>query len=184
MTLANKITSIRIMLTPFFILALINYSPQKDFLRFIALGIFAVSAFTDFLDGYVARRFNQETASGRVLDVVADKIFLITAFVLLSLLLKLPLNVPVWVAVVIIGRDAVVILSIFIFHIITKRLYILPDITGKLSIAVEMLVIIAVLLNFKHSFVIWNLAVALACLSGIKYLVSGIRLVKKEKVSA
>ncbi len=183
MTLANKITSIRIVLTPFFVLALINYSPQKDFLRFIALGIFAVSAFTDFLDGYIARRFNQETVSGRILDVAADKVFLITAFVLLSFLAKLPLNVPIWVAVVVIGRDAVIILGIFIFYIITKHLYILPDITGKLSITVEMLVIIAVLLNFEYSFVIWNLAVALACLSGVKYLVSGIRLVKKERVS-
>src|SRR3989338_334136 len=83
LTVASKLTVIRILIVPFFIATVLYYSPDKDHLRLIALGLFAAAAGLDFLDGYLARKFRQETKAGAILDPLADKILLISAFICL-----------------------------------------------------------------------------------------------------
>ena len=63
LNLPNKITILRILLVPFFVSCLVYYSPQKDHLRFVALGIFLLAIMTDALDGYLARLKNQKKNS-------------------------------------------------------------------------------------------------------------------------
>ena len=76
MNLPNKLTIGRIILIPFFILAF-----YLDFTGhyLVALGIFAVAAFTDFLDGYIARKYNLVTDLGKFLDPIADKVLVLVA---------------------------------------------------------------------------------------------------------
>ena len=81
MTTASKITMVRVVLIPFFIVFLLlsgNGGANADTYRWVALGIFVVASLSDFLDGYVARHYNQVTDFGKFFDTLADKL-LVTA---------------------------------------------------------------------------------------------------------
>ena len=80
MNLPNKLTLGRLILIPFFVLAFyLNFTGHY----FVALGIFAVAAFTDFLDGYIARKYNLVTDLGKFLDPIADKVLVLSALVVM-----------------------------------------------------------------------------------------------------
>jgi len=103
MNLPNLLTLARIVLVPFFVMAYIIPGPAT---YLIAAALFSLAAFTDWLDGYLARRLNQTTPFGAFLDPVADKLIVVTALVLLvghhhTLWLTLP-------GIVIVGREIVV----------------------------------------------------------------------------
>ena len=68
LTAANKITIARILAVPFFVTAVLSYSPQADYLRYVALGIYLFAAISDVVDGYIARTRGQATAVGAILD--------------------------------------------------------------------------------------------------------------------
>jgi len=103
MNLPNLLTLARILLVPFFVVAYVIPGPGT---YLIAAVLFSLAAFTDWLDGYLARRLNQTTPFGAFLDPVADKLIVVTALVLLvghhkTLWLTLP-------AIVIVGREIVI----------------------------------------------------------------------------
>ncbi len=79
LTFANKITICRILAVPFFIATVLYYSPQRDHLRYAALGIFLFAVISDVIDGYIARTRHQKTRAGAILDPLADKLLLISA---------------------------------------------------------------------------------------------------------
>ncbi|MBU3958636.1 MAG: CDP-alcohol phosphatidyltransferase family protein, partial [Candidatus Omnitrophica bacterium] len=64
MNFANKISTFRILSVPFFISSLVYYSPQRDYLRFVALGIFILGVLSDMVDGYIARKSQQQSKAG------------------------------------------------------------------------------------------------------------------------
>src|SRR3989338_5889283 len=86
LTFANKITICRILAVPFLIATLMYYSLERDYLRFVALGLFLFAVISDVIDGYIARTRNQKTIAGAILDPLADKILLISAFICLSMI--------------------------------------------------------------------------------------------------
>ena len=81
MNLPNKLSILRIFLIPLMIA--VFYIPQIPYNYAISAGIFALSAFTDFLDGYIARKYNLVTDLGKFLDPIADKILVLSAFVIM-----------------------------------------------------------------------------------------------------
>ena len=86
MTTANKVTICRILLVPFFVVAVIYYAKTGvEFYRWFAISCFAVAAISDGVDGFIARHFNQWSELGTVLDPLADKLLLVSAIILLSL---------------------------------------------------------------------------------------------------
>ena len=100
MNIANRLTILRILLIVPFIIILVWKSDQFSY-RLIAFVIFAIASLTDFLDGYLARKFNLITNFGKLMDPLADKIL-----VLSSLLIFVELKyVPAWMVIVIITRD-------------------------------------------------------------------------------
>ena len=101
MTTANKITLVRIALIPFFVWFAMQGDPVSDT---IALVLFCVASVTDFLDGYVARHYNQVTDFGKFVDPLADKLLVMSALVAF-----IPVaGVPVWVVVIILAREFMV----------------------------------------------------------------------------
>src|SRR5580693_2599378 len=85
MTTANKITILRILLVPFFVVEILYYVQSGNELhRLLGLLAFAVAAILDGVDGYVARRYNQKSELGTILDPTADKLLLASAIVILS----------------------------------------------------------------------------------------------------
>ena len=98
MNLSNGLTLSRIMLTMAFVVALSIAAPWSDC---VALGTFALASFTDWLDGYVARRYESCTNFGRFMDPLADKILVAAALILL-----IPFNAfPSWIVIIIIARE-------------------------------------------------------------------------------
>ena len=101
MTLANKITTLRIFLIPFFIFFLYSHM-EYGFL--IAAIIFLICAVTDFVDGYIARKQNTVSIFGKVFDPIADKILVVSALIPLTEMNLL----PAWVSIVLISREFVI----------------------------------------------------------------------------
>ena len=98
--LPNALTLFRIFLVPFLVVVLLTKFTGREF---VGLAIFLVAAITDFLDGWVARRRNQTTRLGALLDPIADKLLMSAAFI--SLVEMDPHHVPAWMVVIIIGRE-------------------------------------------------------------------------------
>lgn len=98
--LPNSLTLLRIFLVPFLVVVLLTKFTGREF---VGLAIFLVAAITDFLDGWVARRRNQMTRLGALLDPIADKLLMSAAFI--SLVEMDPTHVPAWMVVIIIGRE-------------------------------------------------------------------------------
>ena len=98
--LPNALTLFRIFLVPFLVVVLLTKFTGREF---VGLAIFLVAAITDFLDGWVARRRNQTTRLGALLDPIADKLLMSAAFI--SLVEMDPKHVPAWMVVIVIGRE-------------------------------------------------------------------------------
>lgn len=103
-TFPNLLSFARIALVPVFVIALLEGRPAR------ALVIFFVAGATDLLDGLAARTFDQESRLGAVLDPIADKLLLTTAFVMLTVPDLHPgVQIPVWITVLVIARDVAIL---------------------------------------------------------------------------
>ena len=101
MNLPNSLTLSRIFLTPLLVVILLTRVEGKEIYGAV---IFSVAALTDFFDGYFARKRKQVTATGKLLDPIADKLLITSAFISL---VELDLA-PAWMVVIIVGREFVV----------------------------------------------------------------------------
>jgi len=146
----NRLTMLRIILIGPFVVSLLNLqSSTWHGARHCALSIFAAMAFSDLLDGYLARRFNQESPLGRFLDPLADKLLITCAMVLLGLeSTAVPtFRIPSWVVVAAIGKDLFVVVGFLLVFIVTGRVLIRPGWLGKLCTDAQMVLVVGVLLG-------------------------------------
>ena len=132
MTLASKITVIRIIAIPFFAIAL-----TEHYFR-VAQIIFCLSVFSDALDGAIARLRGERTPLGAFLDPLADKLLLVVSYVVFSYLNWIPL----WVFVAVVSRDLIIILGWSVVYILTGNKKIEPRPLGKVTTALQMTVAI------------------------------------------
>ena len=103
MNLPNKLTVLRVILIPFFVVFLL-LSPGNDLFKWISLAIFIIASLTDMLDGKIARKYNLITDFGKFMDPLADKLLVCSAMICLIDLGK----IPSWVVVIIIAREFVI----------------------------------------------------------------------------
>lgn len=176
MNVANKISTFRILSVPFFIACLIYYSPEREFLKTIALIIFILGVISDGLDGFVARKAKLQSKAGLVLDPLGDKLLLMSAFIFLSPISKLAKTFPLWVTFIIISRDAIIILGAVVIYMVKQTLDVYPTKWGKLTTIFQMLSVVCVLLQWKHSSFIWVIAVIFTIISGIDYVKRGFKI--------
>jgi len=169
MNLANKITIFRILIIPFFI-SFVLYSKWE-----LALLVFFIAAISDGIDGYIARRWNERTEFGKMLDPIADKLLILSAFLCLSVIRELPphLKLPAYVPIIIISRDVIIIIGAFLVFLIKGNLEIKPTFVSKATTFLQMATVISVLLRLGISPLLWNVAVALTLISGVDYVVKG-----------
>ncbi len=175
LTLANKITFGRILAVPFFITVILYYSPQNDYLRFIALGIFILAGIGDVLDGYVARARNQKTEIGAILDPLADKILLTSAFLCLYVVGHqfAVMNFPVWLVVVVISRDVMLIVGSILIFIFQGKLGTKVSVWGKATTFLQALCVIGLLLQWEWTVGFWYAAFMITVISGLDYFRRG-----------
>lgn len=176
MNFANKVSIFRIISIPFFLSAVLYYSPQRDFLRFIALGIFLLAVVSDFIDGYIARVKKQKTKFGSIVDPLADKLLLISSFLCLYIKNDIYPGVflPLGVVLVIISRDVIILLGAIIIYLMREDLNVKPSAFGKFTTFFQMLTIILFIMRFKFVNVVWVIAVFFTIVSGIDYLRKGV----------
>jgi len=172
LTLANRLTILRILMTPVIIVLLLCKQVGA------ALTLFVLAGITDGLDGFVARSRGQRTALGMVLDPVADKLLLMSTVIVLSILKELPW----WFAIIVVSRDVILIGGTFILYMFVGRVSLPPSWLGKLTTGFQILtVLLAMLDNFVPSLRCAILPVAVVALastigSGLQYVYRGSRL--------
>ena len=176
MNLANRITITRIILTPLFIAA-IAYGRMD-----IALILFAAAVISDGLDGLVARSMHQKTSIGTILDPVADKILLVSAYICLTLIKSIPegFRLPPYVPIIVISRDAIIVLGSILIHVVKGTVKIAPSFWGKLTTFFQMMTIVSILVQFKYSSYVWNAAAILTVISGIDYMLKGSQILNEN----
>ncbi len=154
MTTANKITILRILLIPFFVVEIIYYvRTGNEACRFAGLLAFAFAAILDGVDGYVARRYNQWSELGTILDPLADKLLLVSAIVLLSFDNVPRLGqIPLWLTGVIIGRDLLLGLGAVVIRLVVGKITVRPRMSGKIATVFQMIVVIWILLRWDFIF--------------------------------
>ena len=176
-TVANLLTILRLVLIPVFVTAIF----YNRFL--IALAVFFTAALTDGLDGLVARAFNQKTPLGEILDPMADKLLLVTAFIVLTLpgYTILP-PLPFWLTATVISRDLFIVLGALVINMTTGLNRFPPSIPGKLNTLVQVVTIVTFLTaNVLHDQIesqilenilrpIYYLTLAMAVISGLHYI--------------
>ena len=183
MTTANKITILRILLIPFFVVELIYYvRTGNEAHRLAALLSFAIAAILDGVDGYIARRYNQISELGKILDPLADKLLLVSGIVALSFNHGNFLGqIPLWLTGTIIGRDLLILLGVAVIRFTVGKIVVRPRFTGKIATVLQMAVVIWILLkwDFGHG-VLWlkylTLGAAICTgVSGLLYVLDGIK---------
>lgn len=138
MNLPNKITLTRMAMIPIFVLALFS---NMEYARYIGTLIFAIAAFTDGIDGYIARKTGQVTTFGKFMDPLADKILVATAFICLVELG----NVSAWIVSLILAREFAI--TGFRTIAVSSGKTIAASSLGKIKTATQMIAIILLLLN-------------------------------------
>ena len=188
MTTANKITVIRILMIPAFVTMAIYYGESiergepLEWQRFTAIIIFLVAAVSDGLDGYVARRYNQRSALGVILDPIADKGLLLSGIITLSISNWSRVDpeygrFPTWFPVLVITRDAVILVGSAVLHLLNGKVQVKPTWTGKVATFFQMAAIGWVMLQLRFFPLIYVVAAAgfFTLVSGVIYVTDGFR---------
>ena len=140
MTTASKITLVRVAFIPLYMI-LMYFSNSAPLCRWLALGVFILASITDYIDGYIARKYHQVTDFGKFLDPLADKLLVCSAlicFVEQGLM-------PAWIALIIIARE--LIIDGFRLVAATKGIVIAASIWGKAKTVVQMIACFVLILN-------------------------------------
>jgi len=180
MNLPNKLTILRVILIPFFVFFML--APYfEGYGNYIAVAIFIIASFTDFLDGYLARRDNLVTNFGKFMDPLADKLLVCAALICLIETGQL----PAWVVVIIISREFII--SGFRLIASDNGVVIAASYWGKFKTVSQMLMVIVLILNIDHivfavlgTALMW-IAVALTVISLVDYVVKNKDVLKDQK---
>jgi len=172
LTLANKLSIARILLVPLFIATILYYTPQKDYLRLMAIGILLIAMFSDALDGYIARIKGERTKLGALLDPLADKLLMISAFICLAMVKTLPVELKLapWIVIIVISRDAIIVLGSGVVYLLNGKLDISPTVLGKITTSLQMLTLLTLLFKLKIFFPIMYAMIIFTVLSGLDYI--------------
>jgi cardiolipin synthase (CMP-forming) len=135
MTIPNLITTLRIILTPIFIIYLLDGQLAAALVLFVVCGI------SDGLDGFLARVLKQRSTLGTYLDPIADKLILVSTFVVLSVTGL----IPVWLAVIVLSRDVLIFLGVVVLQLYGMAIQIRPSILSKVTTCLQFIAIIGVL---------------------------------------
>lgn len=175
MNLPNALTIFRILLIPAFTWAYFSVEP-----KLVALILYLVASFTDFLDGYLARKWNQITDFGKLMDPLADKLMLVTLLVCLAI----TGNVPWWIAIVMFSKELLMLIgSVFMLK---HKVVVSANIWGKMATFVFIFALALVFpwhnlpAMYTAGDILLYVAVGLSVLSMIIYAVQARENLKKQ----
>lgn len=143
----NRVTLTRLLLIAPFVTALLSMR-ETPAARWVALAVFLVMGMSDWLDGWLARRFESETPLGKFLDPLADKLLVMCAMILLGHHATCVPGKPIPHAVVVvaIGKDLWVVIGWFLLYVVTGRIYLRARWAGKWCTTLQLAMVVSVLL--------------------------------------
>lgn len=167
LSLPNLLTLLRIMITPLIVYLIIAEQ------IWLALGLMIIAGLTDMLDGLIARFFNQRTTVGAYLDPLADKIMLISLVITLYHINQ----VPFFLFLTIIFRDALIVIGAITYEMVTRSLKMEPSFVSKATTFAQIIYVVMLILNMASpiseiwiTITMWT-TFALTFASGMHYLV-------------
>ncbi len=172
LTIPNLITLARLLLTPLFVIFLIQGAYHRALLVFLLAGV------SDLVDGLIARTWSQKSRLGSYLDPLADKVLMAASFVTLSIYKE----IPSWLTVVVISRDLALAFGVLICRLAEIPLAIRPSLAGKLTTTFQVSTVFLVLINKIWPIspqvlpVFFYITCALTTVSGIHYLYNGLKM--------
>ena len=172
LSIPNQLTFLRMFLVPLFVTALI-YRKWK-----LSFAVFLVAAATDAMDGFLARKLNQKTSLGKVIDPLADKVMMVSAFIALSELGVM----PAWLTVVVVSRDALLVGGVIILKLFSiDGVEIEPSKVGKATTFFQVLAVSVSILSkiFEKKMKVvllpvYVLTFSFTVLSGVQYFSRGL----------
>ena len=187
-TVPNMLTVFRMVLIPVFV-TLLFYQ------RFVlALAVFVIAGLTDGLDGILARRFQQESQLGTVLDPIADKLMMVTAFIVLSMRSIFPqpvpshLPIPFWVTIAVISRDVFIVVGAAAINIMTGFRGFRPSWLGKANTTVQIIAIAIIMFAASVPYytgyylpTVYVVVFTFAVTSGLHYIFFASRLLNEDR---
>ena len=187
-TVPNLLTIFRMVLIPVFV-SLLFYQ------RFVlALAVFILAGITDGLDGLLARRFDQKSQLGTILDPIADKMMMITSFVVLSMRSVFPqpmpshLPIPFWVTIAVISRDVFILVGAAAINIVTGFRGFRPSLLGKINTTVQIVAIGIIMLAASFPYgtgfylpTVYAIVFVFAVLSGGHYVFFVSKLLNEDR---
>ncbi len=175
MNIPNLISILRIILTPLFLIYLIDHAFTK------ALVVFIIAGISDAVDGFIARVWHRKTALGAHLDPIADKLLLSTAFISLAIMEF----IPAWLTVLVISRDVLIVFGFAIFFICQFGFEPRPTFISKITTHTQFYTIICVLLanwtptaGFLSIYLFWICGMATVA-SGLHYIYMGFNILNR-----
>jgi cardiolipin synthase len=182
------LTVFRMVLIPVFV-TLLFYQ------RFVyALAVFVIAGLTDGLDGLLARRFQQESQLGTVLDPVADKLMMVTAFIVLSMRSVFPqpvpghLPIPFWLTIAVISRDVFIVVGAAAINIMTGFRGFRPSWLGKANTAIQIMAIAIIMFAASVPYytgyylpTVYAVVFTLAVISGLHYIFFASKLLNEDR---
>lgn len=167
MNFPNILSIMRLLLVPFFIYSLVKGMDST------VLILFTVAVCTDAFDGYIARTRKMRTPLGCFLDPMADKVLLVSSFIIFAILKR----ISPWVTITVVARDLIVFLGWGIVSVFAGKSKIEPSISGKTATILQMVTVFIILLNFPSIIktIVIILMIFFTVLSGLHYIISGIK---------
>jgi cardiolipin synthase len=175
MTIPNFLTILRVLLTPVLVILLLEERLSE------ALFVFIIAGVTDGLDGLIARLYKQKSRLGAFLDPLADKLLLATTYVLLAY----QNMVPSWLTVIVLSRDVLIVLGVFVLFMQDLPFEIKPTLASKLTTCTQIITAIVTMATalatphplLKH--ILFYLTGAVTIVSWGQYMVRGVRIMQK-----
>ncbi len=173
MTIANLITLLRLVLVPVIIWALLVDQQLMAFILFLFAGL------SDAVDGAVARYFDQQSEFGTILDPIADKVMLVSVFIVLAYLGHLPL----WLTILVVSRDLLIVFGVMLAFVLSKPVTIKPLWVSKTNTAMQIILALWVLccLAFSRNYPTIDISLVLitgllTASSAVAYILQGLAL--------
>lgn len=178
--LPNFLSILRILSIPLLII-LLSYGEYSG-----ALAVFIGAAITDGLDGFIARRFKQKTMVGAYLDPIADKLLLTSSFIVFAVMGLM----PKWLSILVVSRDIIIAMGILTLQLVSVKVDIKPSLLSKCTTVLQLTSIgLRLLLEVPGSsfdvmpymiYLYWATGL-LTVVSGMQYVVRGLRIVSEPK---
>lgn len=180
MNLPNKLTTLRVIMIPFFVFFLLWQNGENYTFRMIALALFIIASLTDLLDGKIARKYNLVTNFGKFMDPLADKLLVCSALICLIELNAL----PAWMVIVIISREFII--SGFRLIASDNGVVIAASYWGKFKTTFQMVSVVLLILDipalaFVTTICVW-IALLLTIVSLVDYIYKNHKILKEGSI--